>query len=101
MEFVLKLSTELRLTRPITGSEVVVIVSQLVNKTNARNRYTVYDINAIDPDTPDRILVGQASDYSWHHLLVTDPDSHVDGLLASGMYKSYLSGATAGLVPSE
>ncbi len=90
MDFVLKLSTELQLSRPITGSEVVDVVGRLVDKANARKRYTFYLINALGPDHPGRMLVGQASNFSWHHLLVTDPDSDVDGLLADTIYKKLL-----------
>ena len=90
METVLKLSTEVTFTRPITGSEVDQIVKLLVDDANARKRGTFRAIKTIDPNDPDRFLIGQASDYNGHSFLVIDPDSDVDSLLAYATYKKLL-----------
>lgn len=101
MEYVLNLSTQLHFLRPITGQEVAEIVRQLVINANARKRYTFTEINIPDPDDPDRIFVGQASNCSWHHLIITDPKWDVDSLRPKKSYRELLIKSTRWASSSE
>jgi len=79
---VLSGSLNIILSVPLSGSEIVKLVEDM-----QRQPGTVYFAKAQDPQHPERILLGQASDEAPGNFLVTDPDSSVDGILPDTEYE--------------
>jgi len=79
---VLSGSLNIILSVPISGSEIIELVEDM-----QRQPGTVYFAKAQDPQNPDRILLGQASDEAPGNFLITDPDASVDGILPDTEYE--------------
>ena len=70
------------LSVPTKGSEIVKIVEDMQPQPD-----TVHFAKAKDPQYPDRILLGQASDDVARNFLITNLDSSMDGILPDTEYE--------------